>query len=89
MTKKKLIPFQEHLEEIKQNNLEDYELFQQEYQKKIEEIKHGGARAGAGRKPIKNKKLTISLTISQEVLKKIDAQRGKMPRSKYIELKLA
>lgn len=89
MTKKKLIPFQEHLEDLKQNNPEDYELFQQEYQKKVEEIKHGGARVGAGRKPIKNKKLTISLTISKEVLKKIDAQRGEMPRSTYIESKLA
>ena len=88
MTKKKLIPLNEHLEQIKTTDPEHYQMIQDEYNKKVEKITHGGKRANSGRKPIKNKKITISLAISPELVEKIDTKRGNLSRSKFIETNL-
>ena len=51
----------------------------------------GGKRKGAGRKPIANPKVRISMTIDQDVLNRIneDATRDKTKRSALINSILA
>jgi hypothetical protein len=85
MTKKKLIPLNEHLEQVKATDPEHYLMIQEEYNKKVEKITHGGKRANAGRKQMINKKITVSLAISPELIEKIDNKRGNLSRSKFIE----
>ena len=50
--------------------------------------KHGGARAGAGRKPGSGKgRVAVHKTITMHPTSwdKIDRKRGALPRGKYIE----
>jgi hypothetical protein len=50
--------------------------------------KHGGARKGAGRKPgsgSKRSRITRSISLPTELWARIDKQRGKVNRSRWIE----
>jgi hypothetical protein len=50
--------------------------------------KHGGARKGAGRKPGaggKRSRITRSVSLPTELWARIDKQRGKVNRSRWIE----
>jgi hypothetical protein len=84
MTKKKLIPLDDHLAEIKVNDPEHYQMIQEDYEKKVEKITHGGKRVNSGRKTIQNKKITLSLTVSPDLIEIIDQKRGTLSRSKFI-----
>jgi len=46
------------------------------------ENKRGGARPGAGRKPIEHKRITVTIRLSEEAYKVLCASDN---RSKYVE----
>jgi hypothetical protein len=78
----------EYLEEIKQNDPEHYQQILKEKELMMTKYKHGGARAGAGRKKAHEERVKASYTLdpdTKKMLKEASRATGK-PQGEIVDL---